>query len=101
MSRNSYTASERRGIVAIAIVALLIIALGLITSWCGRSEKQVQEIPEIVEHTEMIDTAALRFQKEKAETKSQNKKFKGRKTSTSKEKSKKTYRRRSPLDEPV
>lgn len=95
--KTSYTASERRGVLAIGLVALLIIGCGFVFSWCSGPVDAENEKTGITEYPEMVDSvaAAKRDSKEK-------KKKSGKKTkSSSKSKSKKTYRQRSPLDEPV
>lgn len=97
MSHSSFTASERRGILAIAFISLLLIAVGLFFSWCGRS-RYVNDEPVIIDHSEMIDSAYL----QEAEKTSTRKKSKIRKSGeTNRKKTPKSYRRRSPLDEPV
>ena len=94
MSHSSYTASERRGIILIAIVSLLILCAGVILSVCGRQTNL--EEGEVIELPQMIDSVRIK------ETETIMKKKDGRKASRSnKTKSEKTYRRRSPLDEPV
>ena len=97
MSRNSYTASERRGIVAIAVIALLIIGCGWGISMCSGGIGAENEIPVVMEHPDMIDSAAVKKNLEKKTKKTERKKTK----SSNKSKPKKTYRQRSPLDEPV
>lgn len=94
MSRNPYTASERRGIILVALLALSIIASGIVLSLCGRPRMEEREIPVIVEHPEMIDTV----HDATGDTNITSKRSKEREKKESK---KKTYRRRSPLDEPV
>ena len=103
MSRSSYTASERRGILAVAIVTLLIIAIGLgVSVWQEKADAE-SDIPTVKEYPELIDSVAVKKRKEEKVNSSKNKN-KGRKkskTSANKTKTKKTYRQRSPLDEPV
>lgn len=99
MSHSSYTASERRGVLAIALVALLLIGVGAgVSMWNG--SRETEEMPAVVEHAEMIDSVAI---KEEAENKSAGKKTETsvKKSKTGKTKTPKTYRRRNPLDEPV
>ena len=95
MNRSSYTASERRGVLAIAIAALLIIVFGLLFSWCSGKVDAQKESLEVVEYPEIVDSLSVK-DKEKSKTKSKKKT-----KSSGKSKTKKTYRQRSPLDEPV
>ncbi|MCH5229371.1 MAG: hypothetical protein J1F12_05180 [Muribaculaceae bacterium] len=97
MSRHSYSASERRGILAIALVALIIIAAGIVLPLCSRRETGPHELPVVIEHTELIDsTSTVKSHQTRGKAKSGINKAKESKTKT-----KKSYRRRSPLDEPV
>lgn len=92
MARNPYSASERRGILAVGVVSLLIISLAMIFSLCRRDSKTdiiVKEYPEL------IDSSAFNA------TKNDPGKKKRIKSSKTKSAKKKTYRKRSPLDEPV
>lgn len=98
MSHSSFSASERRGIIVIALAALLIIASGIVLGLCGRPHEKTQEIPVVVEHPEMVDSASLE-QSSKTETK--KKRDKSKNFGDSKKNQPKTYRRRSPLSEPV
>lgn len=98
MSHSSYTASERRGVLAIAIIALLVIGFGLGLSLCSGGVDAQQEIPSVIAHPEFVDST---FLKQKEEIKVKKKAKKGVKKSFEKRKTDKTYRRRSPLDEPV
>ena len=104
MSRNSYTASERRGVLAIALVVLLIIATGLGISLIGNgTSEEIEAAPVVKEYPEMVDSIAVETKKEKSDKnkkgKQSNKKNKTK--SAAKSKSKKETRKRSPLDEPV
>ena len=98
MSHSSYTASERRGILAIATIALALIGGGAALSLCSRERAEAEELPVVIEHPELIDSLAVKEKEEKSGKKKREKATKGSK-STKKEK--KVYRRRSPLDEPV
>ena len=94
--RNGFTASERRGIITIAIFALLLIGGGVTLSLCGRNEVIEEQIPVVTEHPEMIDSVA--FENSHSKT---TKKKKASKEKKNNKKTKENYRRRSPLDEPV
>lgn len=98
MNRSSYTASERRGILAIALVSLLIIGCGAIFSLCGRGGNSGENIIMVEEHPELVDSTAVKKKQQKDSKKKSKKKSK---SSSSKSKTNKTYRKRSPLDEPV
>lgn len=93
MSHSSYTASERRGIIVIALISLLLIASGVGMGLYSMKQNEVEEIPLVEEHPEMIDTVNRGSSDKKI------KKKKKSSSSSSKEKSKKEYRRRSPNDE--
>ena len=103
---KSYTATERRGVLAIAIIALLLIGAGVgISYFKGES---LQKTPTVVELPEMIDSTTNEdTQKEVSISDRKNKPATNRKkkqTSTkksAKDGAKKTYRKRSPNDEPV
>ena len=94
MSHSSYTTSERRGIIIIALVSLLLIAGGVILSFTEADKADAEVWPEIVEHPEIIDSTALESKQKKVSGKV-------KKNSKKKATTKKNYRRRSPLDEPV
>ena len=83
--------------MAIAILALLLIGGGVTISLCGRQQEMSEEIPVVTEHTEMIDSAAVKTKKEAKEKKT--KKTSGK--SGASKKTPKTYKQRSHLDEPV
>lgn len=98
MSKHPYTASERRGIIAIAVMSLLIIGAGLGLSLCNRNSYSGFSDSEVIEDTSMIDSVAIEKSGNTSSHKKSNKKVKKKSTPG---KNKKTYRRRSPLDEPV
>lgn len=92
MPRNSYTSSERRGIIAIGVIALVIMAAGLILSFCRRESEQEKIV--VTEYPQFVDSVSLK-NKNSVVTRSK------KKTKKERADKKKTYRRRSPLDEPV
>lgn len=93
MSHSAYTASERRGVILIALIALLLILLGVGFSLWNKERVNNNVIPKVEEYPEYIDSADF---KEAPIIKPETKKQKSKKNSE-----KKKYRRRSPLDEPV
>lgn len=104
MSRNSFTSSERRGVIAIALIALAIVGAGIGISFCERLPS-TDDYPIVNEQNEMADSTAIinsDYQKNSG-SKSGNKSKKGKdgKKKSGSKKEKKTYRQRSPLDEPV
>lgn len=103
MSHSSFSASERRGILAVAIIALLLIGGGLGVTMCESGKYETQEIPAVVEHPEMVDSVAVKEKEEKEAKKKSKKEKSASEKGGSKDKSKSTkiYRRRSPRDEPV
>ena len=104
MSYSSYTASERRGIIAIALLSLLLIGSGIWLARCERADAAVNEteveIPIVEEHLEFIDTTSIEASKKELKD---SKDGKGRKKSKKKSSSKPKQepRKRSPLDETV
>ena len=103
MNQRNYTASERRGIIAIAILSLLIIAGGVGFSFFKNPDSETTT--EINEITELLDSLATENAIKEKSGKKKNKKESGakskKKTSSKKKSTKNTYRERSPLDEPV
>lgn len=99
MTRSSYTASERRGMLAIALIALMIMGGGICMTLWNKSEAETEKPPVVIEYAEVIDSVSLKEKEGKVtgKTSSRTKST----TKKSKNKNKKTYRRRSPLDEPV
>lgn len=93
--KNPLTASERRGVIAIAALALLITAGGFLFSISGSSD--AQELPEPTVET-IVDGDTVK--PEKPGRKKKEKKARKYKKA-SKKKQKKNYGRRNPLDEPV
>lgn len=94
MANKSFTASERRGILIIAILALIITGAGLLLHNGGKEE--IRDSIEIQEMVNSIDTT--NYQKKNLE---KSKKKRKKSSKGNKDKSKKTYRRRSPVDETV
>ena len=101
MGSKPFTASERRGIIAIAFIAFAVRASGFLFTLCDRiSDNDI--IPEVIELEEMIDSTSIREKQERTGGKSKKKSKKtgkGKRPKTLKEK--KIYRKRNPLDEPV
>ncbi|MCH5225707.1 MAG: hypothetical protein J1D77_06880 [Muribaculaceae bacterium] len=107
MSHSSYTASERRGIIIIGLIALLIIGWGVGVSFCSRGNGvESPPYPEVEERSDLVDSIYMKEKEVSTSSKNNNKEKRESKSSKSKKsskptKSKKTYRKRSPLDEPV
>ena len=97
MSHSSYTASERRGILAVALVAMVLIGVGTWFSLWGENQSARIEEPEMMELQELVDTVAL---KEKYKN-SKEKKKKTNRVTKKKKTPKKESRHRNPLEEPV
>ena len=98
MAGRPYTASERRGVIMVALAALLITAGGIFLAMCERREAKDQ--PVVIEMKEAVDSTATE-KSSKKETKKSKKKSKSSKGKKRKSGADKNYRRRSPLDEPV
>ena len=90
------TSSERRGVIIVALVALLVTGLGAMVSYWGRPS--IPENLEEVENLSQVDTVFEKTNKKSKRESSATKKKKKKKTSTKK---RKTYSRRSPIDEEV
>ena len=102
---KSYTASERRGIIALAFISLLIIGAGIGVTYFNGKNKTFQE-PVVTIIQEMADTITMNDFGTKSEKgpsrKSVNTNKRDGSANTNKNsKEKKTYRRRNPIDEPV
>lgn len=103
MSHSSYTASERRGVLAIALLSILIIAGGFLFSHCNRGISSGNNDPVVIESKSFVDSVAIERAKgkENSKNKNKNKNKKTRTGSSQSKKTQKTLRKRSPLDEPV
>ncbi|MDE6444176.1 MAG: hypothetical protein K2K64_07140 [Muribaculaceae bacterium] len=101
MARHPVSASERRGILVVAALALLITASGIITSECSRIKTADQEptmtVIDVKAGVESQDSAKAGTTVRKDSLQGKGKKRKG----SSSSRSPKSYRRRNPLDEPV
>ena len=98
MSRSSFTASERRGVIVIAIISLLLVGAGVLVALLKGAKNEGNDYPIVVEHSEMVDSIAV--EKNSQEQKKRSGKSKN-KRKTESLKNKKTYRKRSPHDESV
>lgn len=100
MGKNPLTSSERRGIIAVAAIALFITGSGLILSRCQRPEPVAtpEEIQVLLDGDSLQSRVADDSVKKK---RSRRKKERSDSVESEKRKNKKNYRRRSPLDEPV
>lgn len=96
--KNPLTASERRGILVVAAIALIITGCGWGISRCDRSEPD-EPLPEI--EVLVHGDSSLTQKEEEVTPKPKRKRRKAVNDSTSskKKKGKKVYRQRSPLDE--
>ena len=115
MASNPVTASERRGILIVAIIALLLCGGGLFVSRCGGEgggsgsvEADVLYDPKAVSGSETADSAgsgASGFidgnKTWRSKRSKQDKQGSSAKRKTKKQRQQKTYRRRSPIDEEV
>lgn len=100
MGKNPLTSSERRGIIAVAALALFITGGGLILNRCQRPEPVAT--PEEIEVLLDGDSLNSRVVDDSMKKKRSRRKKEGVDSlGSEKRKSKKIYRRRSPLDEPV
>lgn len=100
MASRPYTASERRGIIVIAILALLFIGAGVGFSFFhNETSPHTPEVTVIPETLDSVATEKAINEKSKKKTKKSSRSKSGK--SSSKKKSQKIYRQRSPLDEPV
>ncbi len=98
MAKNPITASERRGIIAVAALALLITGAGLWLSRCGRQETTVT--PEEVQILLDGSSSGNGYKGDSLSIKDKSKK-EGKRGRNGKKKGNKSYRDRSHLDEHV
>lgn len=117
MSHSSYTASERRGILVIAILSLLLIGGGVAFSLFDKNADNLEAMPVVEEMPQLIDSVSLlknedkivmeeggkdkEISKKKGETKGSKSRTDKRKGKSDKKRNKPLPRKRSPLDEPV
>lgn len=94
MSRKSYNASERRGILVIAFISLALIGAGLGVTLCERRGQEVNSYPELREYPALVDSVSIIKKDRKSSKKKKN-------SNSIKKKSNKNFKPRSPLDEPV
>lgn len=106
MAKNPVTASERRGILVVAALALLIIATIFFVNRCVRSSESLPP-PEvkIISLPDTVSSDSLpskdKREKRKKRKKHESDTLRHKKKGSSKGKTKKFYRTRSPLDETV
>ena len=87
--RNPFTASERRGIIIVAIAALLVTGIGAVLSYMPPSTSLTDnELENVISNDSVTPTNSSNIKK-KSSVKKRTKK------------EKKTFRKRSPLDEEV
>lgn len=103
MGRNTITSSERRGIIAIAFLALLIVGGGMVLSRCGGHESMMtQEEIEILLKSDSVPRNDDSVKRGKGRNGRAGKGKNRKDTLNDKgKKSGKTYRRRNFLEEPV
>lgn len=118
MANRTVSSSERKGVLIVAGIALVVTLCGLGVAWCGRPAKAISphDVQVLVDGDtvgaaprDSLDTSSgfagktLR-QKERndsSESGKRGKKVREGKKSKKSDKKKRTYSRRSPLDEPV
>lgn len=100
MARHPVSASERRGIIVVAALALLITGSGIITSTCSLRNRHGHE-PEITTLTLPSSSDSLQKNDSGKSSKTDSLKKKGKKKKGNSSRTPKTYRKRNPLDETV
>lgn len=94
--RKPLSSSERKGVLAVAGIALLITASGLIVSWCSKPESRLEPADvQVITAGDSVSPGSSRRSREHGDS------AKVRKKKPAKQKVKKVYRKRSPLDEKV
>lgn len=96
--RNPLTASERRGIIVVASIALIITGAGWIVSMCQRNtpEEPLPDVEVLINGDSISsDTSAV------GDKKRIRRGMRNDSTKEGRKKSRKTFRRRNPLDEGV
>ncbi|MDE5976804.1 MAG: hypothetical protein K2G69_09665 [Muribaculaceae bacterium] len=103
MAKNSMTSSERRGIIVVALLALIIIGSGMIVARCGGSEPQPDndEVYTLLADSLQQEINTAREKSHRDSLKRHRSDSIKRKKKGKSQKSPKTYRKRQPLDEPV
>lgn len=98
--KNALTASERRGILVVAALALLITGAGWVVSVCQRNlpEEDMPEVEVLVRGDSVTDDGGSKKMSGKTRKK---KKEKSDSLGNKSSKTPKKYRRRSPRDEAV
>lgn len=96
-----FTASERRGVLVVAFLSLLVIGAGILVGYCDRPDPQSFEpaIEVLMEGDTITPTKETKKDNKKKKSKEEGKNKKSKKTKTTKENKK--YGRRSPIDETV
>ena len=96
MSRKPLGASERIGIIVVAVIALIVTGAGIFMARCNRAEETVtEEDVAVIAHPDSVEEAAAKSSKSKREKTDSAGYKKVRQKHT------RPARRRSPLDEPI
>lgn len=110
MASHPFTASERRGILIIAIISLLITGAGILVSRCHRQEPLMEknDVEVLINASNSYSTPAdslARVRRDSLRQARRDSLKKARRDSVrmsrKAKRDPKTYRRRSPIDEPA
>ncbi len=105
MASHPLSASERRGILVVAALSLLITGAGLAVAYCDRPQQVIDphEVEVLMECDSLAEAKADSVAKARrnAQRKQRRDSIRRAKSKAKSKSNKKDYRRRSPIDEPA